>query len=572
MKSKMKSKIHKSKTSKKKNSKFTNKKKNKFTNKKKYNKNKIMKGGVLKEIAAMIFKDIKKEIGCDTVIYTMEDGTILINAHLKDYKEPKLNKGKTAYENPDFTKQMSKIIEYVETNLNKKIVVMCDANTIIDINQSNLRQIEIRSKDKTSGNVDLGNITTTTSDGKLVPVNTPITTTKSIYCTKSKFTTSNKMRGVHTVQLTKMFVKNEAIIDYVLFFNWDIKPTIETKTYVINSKEKQLDELNDNVSTTPSLSIADHALVISKVNNGDAYGTLNIKGGNSEDKTWAEFLPQDLIDFFTENNKLKVEYKKKLDNLLLEAVFDEADSIKLEETIKEKYLSNNGNIASSKVYSTENTDYLKQSGIFDWPYLQICSFHLPNNLVPMIKINIDSSIDIISDSNTVICKIVINNNNYVLESKSQMDKKMQEWINILLTDLNTNLEKEENSNTRLFFVKLGYKILNFWYKVQHDESFKNIYDEWYKKSDSKCSIGEMIKLAKEKEPRLKILGLQEFPVDINKKKSLIENIEDFNKEKNISIVLNDSKHICTVKTCGIDNKKCEKSENYATQGAIIIFN
>ena len=56
-------------------------------------------------------------------------------------------------------------------------------------------------------------------------------------------------------------------------------------------------------------------------------------------------------------------------------------------------------------------------------------------------------------------------------------------------------------------------IVGYLWVLKNNDIFKKTYDEWYKESVNKCSISKMIELAKQKEPNLKVLGIQEYKLD-----------------------------------------------------------
>jgi hypothetical protein len=103
--------------------------------------------------------------------------------------------------------------------------------------------------------------------------------------------------------------------------------------------------------------------------------------------------------------------------------------------------------------------------------------------------------------------------------------EMTDWITILLSEL--------NSERKSFLLDKGYMLLNYWYKVQTDtvplvdgKCLGQIYYDWYnQQSSGKVPISDMIRMAKELNPNLKVISLQEMPNDDSKAKVIIEQIK-----------------------------------------------
>ena len=393
-------------------------------------------------------------MGTDTVILLNVLGNILyICAHLKDYKPLEDAKGA-------FTKQLNSILNIVNFNKDKQIILMFDANTQFEIKDNS---IFVFSKSNEKERKEF-----------------PLQTGTTISSFTSKVPTSNKMRGPHTAQLNKMLDPVTATIDHIIVFNGP--KFVDTKSYVLDGKGN-LKEIVDTVTlTTSPNSIVDHALVVSTNEKGESYASLNIKGGDVEDKAWAEFIPQTYYDFF--NNPIVTE---QLDNLLTNAF---------------------------NIY----IGIIKSKNFLSTPRCKIFDINLSNQLIPSI---------VIHDENTV--HVYTTPTKYIIISKNQNgqfvnNSETNEWINIFVQDLN-------NPECRQFMLERGYKLLNFWYDVQNDKtvlidnmSLSSVYDEWRQSTTKKVSIAEMVRLAKASHPNLRVISLQEMPKDETAEK-IIEGID-----------------------------------------------
>ena len=129
----------------------------------------------------------------------------------------------------------------------------------------------------------------------------------------------------------------------------------------------------------------------------------------------------------------------------------------------------------------------------------------------------------------------------------------------MLRDLNS---KEKDGERRKFLLDKGYLLLNYWHNVQTDQtvlfdgiSLSSIYDEWYKASTMKVSIGKMLKDAKTIHPTLSVVSLQEMPKDQVATESIIEDI----KQNLLSIG-------ATINVFMMD------TSSGSTRGAIVVFN
>ena len=408
-------------------------------------------------------------IGCDTVIlFHSSYNTLYINAHLKDYKPG----------DAKFPGQMAAILTIVSGNKDKQVVLMGDTNSqfVIDGNSflvysKNLPALPAKA-DKFQR--------FTMEDG--------VTLSGII----SELPTSNKMRSPHTAQLDKSLVKVKASIDHVLTFNGN--KVIKTAAYVLNDSGELTLVGNADTMTTSPVSIADHALVVSKMADASSIGTLNIKGGDPEDKAWAEFVPQSFLDSF--------------DSLVLKA--------RLDELLTESF-------TGFTLAEIKAPDFTSK------PRMSILDINLPNSVAPFVEID-GENINVTSSENTYI----LSKQTDVYLCDTELTPEIS-WIKDLLKDLNVK-PKEENTSSRdvrrTFFLEKGHKLLNYWHKVQNDttdlgngNTLSSIYDSWFTLSQTKVSIGEMIKQAKRLHPELKVMGIQELPLNLADAMPIIREIE-----------------------------------------------
>jgi hypothetical protein len=430
--------------------------------------------------------ELLSNMGADTVIlYNPSINTLYICAHLKDLKE-------NEDENGAFTKQFSSILNIVHANIHMQIIVMMDANTQFEVTS---KTIDVFSKDN-----EISRKRFTLGDN--VNVSSII----------SEYPTSNKMRGAHTAQLNKSFKPVTATIDHILIFNGS--KIVDISAYGIDPSGNLFKITNTSTMTTSPNNIADHACVISTTSNGDSFGTLNIKGGDVDDKAWAEFIPQMYIEFF--NDPI---VKSHVDQILT--------TIFKGYTIKE--------IKSKNFLSTP------RCGIFD--------INLSNENIPHVEIKGEN---MIINYSGVSYMLVKNTENMYISPI--VKSEIQEWISILLDDLNLS---NNNYERRTFLMAKGYMLLNYWNAIQrdtteliHGRSLNSIYKEWQELSIRKVSIGKMVKMTKDIYPNLKVISLQEMPKDLTKAKIIIEDIME---NVNVNIYMNDT---------GIGS----------TRGAIVIFN
>jgi hypothetical protein len=402
-------------------------------------------------------------IGADTtIVFDQSINTMYISAHLKDYKPSEDANGA-------FTKQFTSILNIVHGNKDKCIVLTMDANTQFE---TSVHSIQVFSKNNEASR-------------KAFVLDSDVYVSAII----SEFPTSNKMRSTHTAQINKSLDPVSATIDHIIVFNG--KKVIETKAYVINSAG-DLSQITSITSTTAPTSIVDHAFVISTMDDGTSYGTLNIKGGDVEDKAWAEFVPQCYLPFFKDP--------------IVEARLDEL----LMHTFKD--------------YKNVTLADVKAKNFLSTPRVAIYDINLPNELVPFIAIDGDN------------INVTVGTDSYVLTKDASdqyvsplVTSGISEWILVLVNDLNF---KEKNGERRTFLLDKGYLLLNYWYNVQNDavvlahgRSLASIFDEWFKSSSTKTSIGKMVAMAKALHPNLRVIGIQEMPKDVASARAIIDDIQ-----------------------------------------------
>jgi hypothetical protein len=387
--------------------------------------------------------------------------TLYVNTHLKDYSN----------KNRIFIDQFKEIIKFISTHKEKKCILMMDANSQFRIEGSTLH---VFSKDDPA-------------IGEVIDLEDNIF--KGII---SPFPTSNKMRGIHTAQLNKYLVPVNATIDHIFMFNGNNDNFINTLPYII-SNERELLEIRDNNTLTISpISIPDHAFVISTDSNGISYGTLNIKGGNVDDKAWAEFIPAEFYNYFMRN-------KSYIDSIITDTFSNiETD---LKKITAKNYLSN--------------------------PRFKLFDVNLSNEDVPDIYINSQTnSIKIIFGSTIInIVKNCESNIYFSIDDTSKLKNIQVYFIRLLLDELN---DETENYNKRNFFISKGFLLLKLWYNIQKDTniinggSLSDIFNQWYEKTKNKIPIHVMIQLAKNLYPNLKVIGIQEMPKEGEQLKKEIE--------------------------------------------------
>jgi hypothetical protein len=408
-------------------------------------------------------------IGCDTVIlFHSSYNTLYINAHLKDYKPG----------DAKFPGQMTAILTIISGNKDKQVVLMGDTNSQFAIDAN---AFSVYSK-------NLPALPAKADKFQRFAMEEGVTLSGII----SELPTSNKMRGPHTAQLDKSLIKVKASIDHILTFNGN--KVTKTSAYVLNESSELTLVTNADTMTTSPVSIADHALVISKMADASSVGTLNIKGGDPEDKAWAEFVPQSFLDSF--------------DSLILKA--------RLDELLTESF-------TGFTLAEIKAPDFTSK------PRMSILDINLPNTVAPVVEID-NENINISSSENTYI----LSKQSDVYVCDTELTPEIS-WLKDLLKDLNVK-PKEENTSSRdvrrTFFLEKGYKLLNYWHNVQNDKTdlgngktLSEIYDSWFTLSQTKVSIGEMIKQAKRLHPELKIMGIQELPLSLAEASPIIREIE-----------------------------------------------
>ena len=413
-----------------------------------------------------------RSIGSDTVIlFDTSENTIFIDAHLKEFKPPDPKKPK-----PDeFSAQMNNILKIITENSDKQFVLMMDANTQFIIEGGQIIAYSKDAKAYVSGETPVVQFTLEGSRA----------TVQSI---PSAFPTSYKMRGAHTAQLDKSLKPVKAIIDHIMIFN-SLAEVTATDIFVLNSAKELQKVQDENTATTSPVSIADHALVISTTELG-TYGTLNIKGGNTEDKAWAEFVPKEYFEFFMANKGL-------LTRDMLRAAFPES------------------------VFPDIPKLSSPRCGIFD--------INLPNELTPSVTVE-GTTMHIMGDGTDA----VLTNTGDQYEITGTVNSALSEWMSILLNDLNElnpdpKIKDEDKirlrEEKRRFLLEKGYALLNYWQIVQTNEPTRSVYDTWYRASTDKVPISAMVAKAKAANPLLKVLAIQELPKMLEDCSKLVKEIE-----------------------------------------------
>lgn len=406
--------------------------------------------------------EVHSNMGADTtIVFNPSSNTMYLNAHLKDYKPSEDATGA-------FTKQFTSILNIVHGNKDKRVILMADANTQFETASNS---IQVFSKNNESS--------------RKAFILDPSINVSSIV---SEFPTSNKMRGTHTAQLNKSLDPVSATIDHVIVFNGN--NVVDTSAYVIDATGN-LTKVTSITSTTAPTSIVDHAFVVSTLDDGTSIGTLNIKGGDVEDKAWAEFVPQIYLNFFKDSSVMS-----RLDELLMHTFKD---------------------------YKNVTLADVKGKNFLSTPRVSIFDMNLPNELVPFITIHGDNISVNVSTDTYVLTKDA--SDQYV---SPMIKPEISEWISVFLKDLN---DKEKNGERRAFLLDKGYLLLNYWFNVQNDQtvlangrSLASIFDEWYKSSSTKTSIGKMVTMAKTLHPNLRTIGIQEMPKNTNDARAIIDDI------------------------------------------------
>jgi len=501
---------------------------------------------------------VLSELGSDSVVIENKDTQyIYICGHFKEFKIKKAIQDVYVLNNPKiiegqdmkFIDQMIVLNKILNLFSDKECFIMCDANTqVVQGTGTNiLRFYEKEGKMTTNGFI---------INGLDFFFGSPVYVVNKSIDDMFSTNTSFKMRGTHTAQINKSFIESMCNIDYVIH-----KPKEEDTKCEMNSFIYGLDNIgNLKIKTTQELttspvSISDHAPVITYVNDNKCLGTFNIKGGNTEDTTWAEFLVEDYKNFFLD--ELVQERIKKL--LLL--AFEPCPQLEGMSTEEKLQKIQSKNFASEERFS-------------------ICEVHLPCHFVPKV-INNDKNIYIcIWDHFQKIYTIQFYytdniKERYIYSHDTFWDTEEEKivrpqiinWINVLLKDLNQYNHKQteewnlENENKRIkyFQEKIVY-LLNFYQMVQQDtltivngKSLYDVYSNWYFKNKSKVSIKEILIQLKKLNPLLSVVALQEYPVEQELMAKLTTELSEIGK-----VYLNETPFII--------NKK-----QTATRGAIFVY-
>jgi hypothetical protein len=360
---------------------------------------------------------------------------------------------------------MKAIVDII-TKLNNKVVLMMDANTVFEITDNKLLAFT-KDADKSQAKVEipLGSIT----------VSGAISTVP----------TTNKMRGTHTAQLNKFLVRARAPIDHVLVLGPVTEPVTGpaiTRAYIAQPDGNLMELKNPDTLTTPSVSITDHALVVSTFSDGSSYATFNIKGGNPFDKAWAEFVPDEYFSFFN----------------------DPAVKTHIDEIMSASFAKEVG-VIKGKNYVSD-------------PMFEPFNFNFANEDLPLVEIKERETVQI--NINGTLIDIVKNaSDQYVMPIIENIKPIHVEFIEAMVTDLNKVDKKKSTLACRQMFLEKGYLLLKFWYNVQKDtriikngESLNSIFAKWYANTTRKISIYQMIRRAKEMYPNMKVMGIQEMPL------------------------------------------------------------
>ena len=490
--------------------------------------------------------DISK-IGADTVVLIdLSDQTIYICGHFKELKI-----GKTLFsQSPIIRLRENKRDEYFLLGdqdmkfidqmfeLNKLLslfelfdcYVMCDANTQVIQNQNALDFYDKEGIKHITMEFDFPMYVSNKSLTDLIQ------------------TTTKKLRGTHTSQINKSFQESSCNIDYVM-----VKP--KTKSEVCVNSQGYMLQLNMSLSiktldelTTSPLFISDHVPVLTWIENL-CIGTFNIKGGNTEDASWAEFVPEEYKSFFMDPYVQEV-----LDNFLLDAFqsVEEIMHLPNEEKIKK--------IKSKNFVSKER--------------FAICECHVHPDIVPFIQVKEDKTFTVCFMDNfgDVLTECFFHyleeekGKKYIVDitehvENSVVHTEVEKWVKVLLKDLNKTTQDVSYQETRIdYFCEKVSCLLNYYHYVEQsitvvkdDLSLYDVYKDWYSKNESKSSIMDNLLDLKFIEPNLKLVALQEFPVDEEEVKKLRYDLESMGV-----LYLNPQ-------TFTIDNKPCE------TQGAIFVY-
>jgi hypothetical protein len=492
--------------------------------------------------------DLSK-LGADTlVIQDLTTNQIFICGHFKEFKigkslcsnyfllSMKENKREEYFllgdQDMKFIDQMIELNKLLSLFAYHDCFVMCDANT--QVLQNNITNtLDFYEKEG-------GRFQTFEFDFPLYVANK---TTADLFQNTTK-----KLRGTHTSQINKSFCESSCNIDFVI-----VKPkskqeiSIRSQSYMLQENGSLSPKTIGELTTSP-LFISDHAPVLTWIDNL-CIGTFNIKGGNTEDASWAEFVPETYKSFFMDPCIQQV-----LDNFLLEA-FQSVGEL--------KQLSN-----EDKVKKIKSKNFVSKERF------SICEVHLHPDMVPFVKVNEDNTfhvhfMDNLGDLLTECYfhylegekgKIYVVNTT-IYEENEIVKIDVDNWVKVLLKDLNKTTQDPTFQETRIkYFCEKVFCLLNYYHYVERNItiikdnlSLYDVYREWYSKNESKSSIMNNLLDLKCIDPDLKLVALQEFPVDPEEVSKLKYDLESIGY-----LLLN-------AKPFVIDNKPCE------TQGAIFVY-
>jgi hypothetical protein len=503
-------------------------------------------------------------LGSDTVILgDNTSGYVYICGHFKEFKisklfaeqndfyvlrDQKMKNSDIILEGQDmkFINQMEVLNKILLHFYEKDCYILCDANTqVVQGSESNtLTFYEKEGKATKNGFV---------INGQTFEFDVPLFVENKNIDDMLTNNTTNKMRGTHTSQLNKSFIVSKTNIDYLMYKPKQEKEvSIKSKIYVLDNNGCIKNKLPHEL-TTSTVGISDHSPVISYVNEL-CLGTFNIKGGNTKDTTWAEFLMEDYKNYFLEEV-----VQEKINELLLEAFKDckSLTDLSVDEKLKK---INTKNFVSEQRFS-------------------ICEVHLNPQYVPVLKMTNEGIYCSFKKDGKEIYKMYFHYQDNVREryivsyeilgdtTDTTEENEIMSWMNVLLKDLNQYNDKQteewniENQHKRIeYFQERVLYLLNFYQLVQQDRtrlyndlSLFDIYVMWYLKNQNKVSIKEMLIQLKEFNPLMKVIALQEYPVDNEVKDLLSSELNTIG-----TVYLNSSPFV-------IDKKQS------ATQGCVFVY-
>jgi len=467
------------------------------------------------------------DLGSDTVIVEeQETKDVFICAHFKEFKMSKplvdlkrngytLNMNETLeLEGQDmkFILQMMELNKVLNHFHDRNCYIMCDANTqVVQGTQNSLVFYEKEGNNGLPFVFDQPLFVENKTEDQMLLNNT-----------------TNKMRGTHTPQINKSFIESKTNIDYVIYKPKEEKEQVMNSfIYILDSNKKIKNKLPHEL-TTSSIAISDHSPVVTYVNGMDlCLGTFNIKGGNTEDTTWAEFLVEDYKEFFLD------EHVQERINLLMVSAFQPNPELLTLSTTEILKRLNTKNFVSGERFG-------------------ICEVHMNPDYVPSLINNGKNIYASISKDNEKMYSIYFDYQenvkerytvnytvNRTLEEGDVLHSQVMNWIFVLLKDLSQYNDKQseewniENQEKRIvYFQERVIYLLNFYCMVQKDRKeivndlcLYDIYMEWYLKNQEKVSILDMIVQLKETNPLLKMVALQEFPAEKELQEKLIKSLE-----------------------------------------------